>query len=371
ALLTSGRAAMDGIAAITFTEAAASELREKVRWALETQAQNPAHGEAERSRCLTALRGMERGSIQTLHSFAGALLRERPLEAGLPPSFDTIEEIEAGLDLETRWQEWLDQALESPEIGPLVLEALTLGLRLGDLRRIAESFHDSYDLLTQPFPEAEQPARRTARALIESVEEIQRLLPLARNGMDDPLASHAGQVAALGGRLAASGAPSDAALALLSRWGRLWTNRGKQSDWDPDPTTGKNGCTALKDLLKGLEDLRVQEVEEARRAAFLPLLECLRSFVLEYAEERRRSGRAEFHDLLVWARDLLRDDPQARNHFQQRFSHVLIDEFQDTDPIQAEIAFFLAGREGVDGLRNGTPPDWTRMKIVPGKLFMV
>ena len=59
------------------------------------------------------------------------------------------------------------------------------------------------------------------------------------------------------------------------------------------------------------------------------------------------------------------------NHFQQRFSHVLIDEFQDTDPIQAEIAFFLAGREGVDGLRNGTPPDWTRMKIVPGKLFMV
>ena len=50
---------------------------------------------------------------------------------------------------------------------------------------------------------------------------------------------------------------------------------------------------------------------------------------------------------LVWARDLLRDDIGVRDHFRGRFSHLLIDEAQDTDPIQAEIAMFLSERDAV------------------------
>ena len=72
----------------------------------------------------------------------------------------------------------------------------------------------------------------------------------------------------------------------------------------------------------------------------MPLLRAVREFVLEYAKERKREGKAEFQDLLVWARDLLRDDLEVRDHFRQRYSHVLVDEAQDTDPIQAEIATF-------------------------------
>ena len=97
----------------------------------------------------------------------------------------------------------------------------------------------------------------------------------------------------------------------------------------------------------------------------------LTEFVLEYAEQRRREGRAEFQDLLVWARNLLRDNITVRDHFRRRFSHLMIDESQDTDPIQAEIAMFLAESvpEGVvDGER---PTTWNSIVPERGKLFVV
>jgi ATP-dependent helicase/nuclease subunit A len=77
-----------GIAAITFTEAAASELRDRVRRKLEEEANRPSNSLAERELFLKAARELDDASIQTLHSFAGALLRERPLEAGFPPGFE-------------------------------------------------------------------------------------------------------------------------------------------------------------------------------------------------------------------------------------------------------------------------------------------
>jgi ATP-dependent helicase/nuclease subunit A len=370
-LLASGRADIDSIAAITFTEAAASELGEKVRLALEALAQDPDRGETERGRCLQAMHGLERASIQTLHGFAGSLLRQRPLEAGLPPGFDTVEEIGAGLDFERRWQEWLDQALESAETGPLVLKALSLGLRLDDLSTIARDFHRHYDLLAHPFPAEEEPARRAVLALVDAAGEIRRLLPLARNGLDDPLASHAGRVAALADRLRAAEGQPGSPLNVLARWGKLSFSRGRKPDWEDDPETSRNGCTAMKDLLWEVEEVKAQELEGLRRAALLPLLESLRSFVLGYVDERRGLGRAEFHDLLVWARDLLRDNQEVRRHFRGRYSHILIDEFQDIDPIQAEIAFFLSGHPAAEDEDDSGPADWTRTRIVPGKLFLV
>ena len=105
-----------------------------------------------------------------------------------------------------------------------------------------------------------------------------------------------------------------------------------------------------------------------RRSALASLLRALKVFVLEYAADRKRRGRSGFHDQLVWARDLLRDDIEVRDHFREHFSHLLIDEAQDTDPIQAEIAMFLS---------EGTPPGEERStqweQIVPerGKLFVV
>ena len=76
---------------------------------------------------------------------------------------------------------------------------------------------------------------------------------------------------------------------------------------------------------------------------------------------------ASFDDLLVWARDLLRDDATARRRFQDLYTHILIDEFQDTDPLQAEIAFYLAAEP--DANIDGRP--WHTVPLTPGKLFIV
>jgi ATP-dependent helicase/nuclease subunit A len=97
-----------------------------------------------------------------------------------------------------------------------------------------------------------------------------------------------------------------------------------------------------------------------------PLLCALRSFVLQYAEERRGQGRLEFHDLLVQARRLLRRNASVRREVQERFSHLLVDEFQDTDPLQVEIAALIAGKD-----TGGAPPPWREAVIEDGRLFFV
>jgi ATP-dependent exoDNAse (exonuclease V) beta subunit len=129
-----------------------------------------------------------------------------------------------------------------------------------------------------------------------------------------------------------AGPESDSALVILFRAGKIFNNAGKQSDWGADPQCGINACKLIKDELKTLQAAVSAGLEQVRRAAILPVLESLRQFALDYAEERRRNGRAQFQDLLVWSRDLLKNNLEARRYFQRKYSHILIDEFQDTDP---------------------------------------
>ena len=122
----------------------------------------------------------------------------------------------------------------------------------------------------------------------------------------------------------------------------------------------------IRDALQAASDIRDRLLEEARAAVLPPLLAALRSFILEYAEERRRQGKLEFHDLLVQARDLLRRDASVRRALRAQFSHLLIDEFQDTDPLQIDIAALLAGSE-----LDSPPATWQEAAIEEGRLFFV
>ena len=108
-----------------------------------------------------------------------------------------------------------------------------------------------------------------------------------------------------------------------------------------------------------------------RREATLPILRALQEFALEYASQRRAEGRAEFHDLLVWASELLRDNIEVRDHFRSRFTHLLIDESQDTDPLQTEIAMLLAEDAPPGVSPNQRPCDWKEITPKNGKLFVV
>ena len=86
--------------------------------------------------------------------------------------------------------------------------------------------------------------------------------------------------------------------------------------------------------------------------------------VEEYNERKRRQGKLDFVDLLVCARDLVRDQQPVREYLQNRFSHLFIDEFQDTDPLQAEILLLLAADDPAES-------DWLKIRPVAGKLFVV
>lgn len=271
ALVTTGRASMGGIAAITFTEAAAAELRSRIGEKLERVDSDFYRDLTEVERSWRAVDDLDQAAIQTLHSFAASLLRERPLEAGLPPGFNVRDPIEAEVAFERKWSEWLDATLDDPEAQEALRPALEEGMTLRHIREIAVSFNTNYDLL--------------ADASFDS--------PLEQSG------------------------------------------------------------------------------EGEREAALLPVLELLRRFALDYADERKAAGEVEFQDLLVLARDLLRNSIPARDHFRGRYSHVLIDEVQDTDPLQAEIAMFLA--EDVSGNVESAPrpDDWHRVRPARGKIFIV
>jgi ATP-dependent exoDNAse (exonuclease V) beta subunit len=117
--------------------------------------------------------------------------------------------------------------------------------------------------------------------------------------------------------------------------------------------------------------MRSQLREKLRRfrdlsgADLAPVLrEELRSVADRYAELKRSHGVLDFLDLLLVARDLVRGHAQVRHELQRRFTHIFIDEFQDTDPLQAEILLLLAADDPAE-------TDWRRVRPVPGKLFIV
>ena len=372
-LIASGAAKMAGLAAITFTEAAAAELRDRVRRDLEIAAEDDSRDVDSRDRCRRAVSEMDAASIQTLHSFAQSLLRELPLEAGLPPGFEMLDPIAADLRFQQDWDQWLDESLESAELGLKLARALHLGLNLDQLRRVASALNDDYDLVADAsIAGASEPTLTIGNRLAEAVAEIERLRRFSKNGDGDLLFDHTAEVVALAQRLPAAGGGDRAyerALVRLLGWKRLSTRSGNQKNWDKDEVTGVNACKLLKDMLQELEGLRAEEIAALRTAAFAPALEAVRKFVVDQSARRKEEGHAGFHDLLVWARDMLRDNPDARRRFQRRFHHLLVDEFQDTDPIQAEIAFFLAGDP--DDRAGSMSKDWEAIVPTLGKLFMV
>ena len=368
-LISRGKTTIERIAAITFTEAAASELRDRVRQELEESASDPDKDEAERQRCKRGVEDIDQASIQTLHSFSTAILRERPLEAGLPPSFEVMDEVAGSLSFAEKWTDWIGNALTDESVIPTLPMSLALGLTTNHLREIAVKFHENYDLLAAAKFEDSPFMPQAVRELVDAQDELERLCEFSKMGEGDALYDHVQDKLASIRRLAAlDDYDSPTAYFQLRNVMPVRQGRGRQTDWNTDPETGRNACAVLKVLLTDLNATVSDELERARTSALMPILAALRDFALDYAGERKRQGRVHFHDMLVFARDLLVKDFDVRDHFRERFTHLLIDESQDTDPIQAEIAMCIA--ESVQpGERRQT--DWERMTPEDGKLFVV
>jgi ATP-dependent helicase/nuclease subunit A len=139
---------------------------------------------------------------------------------------------------------------------------------------------------------------------------------------------------------------------VLFRPPRVRKRAGNKSNWSSD-----TALAALRTAAESLDEAVEVHAAALRGEVIAEIVPLVEEFVARYAARRRADGLADFDDLLVWARDLLRN-PQVRVYFHERYRCVLIDEFQDTDPVQTEIARLLTD---VDG--DGVPE--------PGRLVVV
>ena len=360
-LVASGRTVADRIAAITFTEAAGAELRDRVLVEFERAADDDARPAEERERCRTALGVLDAAAIETLHSFATRMLSMHPLEAGLPPGFEVVDETRAATAFEERWAAHVEAMLDDPALREPLRRALLMGLTIGDLRTLARALHEDWDRLEAEA--AELPSVPVSDIDVAPLAAELAALCAEREHCTDPtdrMHVRLEELEVFARQLQSAAGDDLESLRLLPLRPSLRVSRvGRAANWEGSV------LAEVRNGLGGLDERCNALLEAAKAAVISPLYASLRRFVLDYAQERRRRGQLEFHDLLVRARDLLQGDGGVRRALRERFSHLLIDEFQDTDPLQTEIAFLLAADHGDD------PPPWRAAAVDAGRLFFV
>lgn len=349
ALVCAGRP-IERIAAITFTEKAAAELRDRVRSGLEDALQQQPH----KAGCIqAALESLDRAVISTIHSFCQSLLHTLAAEAGIDPSFTVMDEIAAERRFEEQWRAYLVSLGSDPSAVRALDRALRLGLSLKDFHKLAAAVAGTPDaaaLLKQKLsaaPQPQWPDLAVARGQIEA-------LGLAVVPADDRLRERIERLRSLLEDLERT-TPEDREAVLAVRAGEL-TEVGKaglKENWG-----GRGAKDAARETANRIIRGFAETLDECRGQALAGVLALIIRFVEEEAVRRAREGALTFDDLIVMARDLVTTSPSARSYLRGRYDVMLIDEFQDTDPLQAEIALAFA-----------TDPATGRLE--PGRLFVV
>jgi ATP-dependent helicase/nuclease subunit A len=163
---------VDQLVVITFTEKAAAELATRVRDRLEDEALR-ASG-VVRDRLEVAARDLYRAHIETIHSFATALLRERPVEAELDPLFEVLEGLADSLDFDSAYERFQDELLSQPL--PELERALRRGLGLRELREACQMLNEHRYLLElgppAPLPDKVPETVAELRAIADELNAL-------------------------------------------------------------------------------------------------------------------------------------------------------------------------------------------------------
>ncbi len=359
-LATNACADVSAMAAVTFTRKAAAELKARFRVSLEK-----AVGEAggvERERLEAALERIDQCYVGTIHSFCARLLRERPIEAGIDIGFEEIEEDVDGELREEAWNEFVAMLLVN-DPDNILMDLEEAGVEPRDLIDAFSTFCAYPDVAEWPLPphRNEPPGVEEAvSALDKYLAHITKLLPdLPNDPQTDKLIPKLRHVCRARPHFTDLREPKQLAELL--------------EDFDKDAGVVQKAWNS-KEEAKDERD----RWNDFRETVASPFLRSWREFRYEpimramfgardiYNTLRQERGYLNFQDLLMRAATLLRENPHVRRYLGERITHLLIDEFQDTDPIQAEVVFLLADADVTTPGR-----DWRLSKPRPGSLFLV
>ena len=140
---------------ISLVTTGAAELRDRVRQQLEKTADEcRQHGDATGvERCDGAIDQLDGAAIGTLHSFAQRILSENPIEAGLPPRVEILDEVTSEVEFEQRWVTFRDELFADPAMERTLLLLFATGVQPAALRAVAVEFDRNWDLVAERVPD--------------------------------------------------------------------------------------------------------------------------------------------------------------------------------------------------------------------------
>lgn len=389
--LYTGAGARDGkpiepsrVWAVTFTEKAAAELRQRILGRVRALAASPVEGlalEKELGDMLgdrvpdgatwqAVASDLGGAPIGTFHGLCAQILRQHAAEAGVDPDFSILDERESAV----RFDGVLERVLMAALSGEGTTPVHELVARLGDLEilrlvvrdlraRLAEEGATPRSLLTRADG-SPRPAFDRAQATQAFADACRELClafePLAAT--EEPKLAK-GAAAYIRERERIGDCDPDEMArwypAAASVWGQLsgaGLNKASRAIWAP-----------LRDAWKRLDAAHGAQLEAACAGDLCALLERVEA---AYDAEKRRAGALDFSDLVRRVRDLLRDDRAVRDQVKRRIGALLVDEFQDTNGVQLELVHLLA--ESRDTSREVGPETPSRdLPMEPGILCAV